>query len=98
MLFYTFYQTVFYATHDQPFPSESKEMAVFLVGFGEHCGIAITHRLLDKITQKIIYRSAVRPITKGNPNHRLEVDGGEASTSTKPISKVPTVFISIKTG
>ena len=53
----------------------------------------MTHKLLDKITQKIIYRSAVRPITKANPNHRLEVDGGEPSTSKQPISKVPTVFI-----
>ena len=64
MLLYTFYQPVFYATHDQHFPSESEERAAFWVGFGEHCGDAMTHKLLDKITQKIIYRSAVRPITK----------------------------------
>ena len=76
-----------YATHDQQFPSESEERAAFWVGFGEHCGDAMTYNLLDKITQQIIYRSAVRPITKANPNHRLE------STSKKPISKVPTVFI-----
>ena len=53
----------------------------------------MTHKLLDKITQKIIYGSAVRPITKADPNHRLEVDGGEPSTSKKPISKVTAVFI-----
>ena len=53
----------------------------------------MTHKLLDKITQKIIYRSAVRPLTKSNPNHRLTADGGEASTSKQPSSKVPTVFI-----
>ena len=53
----------------------------------------MTHKLLDKITQKIIYRSAVRPLTKSNPNHRLTEDGGEASTSKQPNSKVPTVFI-----
>ena len=29
MLLYTFYQPVFYATHDQHFPSESEERAVF---------------------------------------------------------------------
>ena len=55
MLLYTFYQPVFYATHDQHFPSESEERAAFWVGFGEHCGDAMTHKLLDKITQKIIY-------------------------------------------
>ena len=56
MLLYTFYQPVFYATHDQHFPSESEERAPFWVGFGEHCGDAMTHKLLDKITQKIKQR------------------------------------------
>ena len=59
---------------------------------GEHCQDGMTHKLLDKITQKIIYRSAVRPITKTYPNHRLTEDGGEASKSKQPSSKVPTVF------
>ena len=93
MLLYTFFPPVFYATHVQHFPSESEERESFWVGFGEHCGDAMTHKLLDKITQKIIYRSAVRPFTKAYPNDRLEVDGGEPSTSKKPSSKVPTVFI-----
>ena len=61
----------------------------------------MTHKLLDKITHKIIYRSAVRPITKSNPNHRLDIDGGESGASmgssegSKPTKtpKVPTVFI-----
>ena len=74
LCYYIFYQPVYYATHDQHFPSESKERAAFWVGFGEHCGDAKTHKLLDKITQKIIYRSAARPITKSN--HRLTEDGG----------------------
>ena len=100
MLLYTFYQPVFYATHDQHFPSESEETAAFWVGFGEHCGDAMTHILLDKITQKRIYRSAVWPITTANHNHRLGIDGGESEASTgsikgfkTPSSKVPTVFI-----
>ena len=101
MLLYTFYQPVFYATHDQHFPSESEERAAFWVRFGEHCGDAMTHKLLDKITQKIIYRSAVRPITKSNHNHKFDIDGGESGASmgtsegSKPskTSKVPTVFI-----
>ena len=101
MLLYTFYQPVFYATHEEHFPSESEERAAFWVGFGEHCGDAMTHKLLDKLTQKIIYRSALRPITKSNPNHRLDIDGGESGASmgssegskltTTP--KVPTLFI-----
>ena len=101
MLLYTFYQPVFYATHDQHFPSESGERAAFGVGFREHHADAITHKLLDKITQKIICRSAVRPITKANPNHRLDKDGGESGTSVgasegsllTKTPKVPTVSI-----
>ena len=46
ILLYTFYQTVFYATHDQHFPSESEEQAAFWVPFGEHCGDAMTYKLL----------------------------------------------------
>ena len=101
MLLYAFYQPVFYATHDQHFPSESEARAASWVGFGEHCGDAMTHKLLDKIYRKIINRSDVRPITKSNPNHRLDIDGGESGTSmgssegSKPTKtpKVPTVFI-----
>ena len=41
MILFTFYQPVFYATHNQHFPSESKEWAEFLGrNFGEHCGDA----------------------------------------------------------
>ena len=60
ILFFTFYQPVFYATHDQNFLTESEERAGYWVGFGEHYGDAMTHELLDHETQKIIYRSAVR--------------------------------------
>ena len=95
MLLYTFYQPVFYATHDQHFPTECEERAAFWVGFGEHCGDAMTHKLLDKITQKIIYRSAVRPLTKSNPNHRLTADGGEASTSKNQASHYFDFYFSI---
>ena len=56
----------------------------------------MTHKLLHKITQTITYRSAVRPLTKSNPNHRHTEDGGEASTSKQQRSKIPTVFIRSK--
>ena len=71
ILLSTSYQPVFYATYDQKFPSESLERAGYWVGFGEHCGDAMTHRLLDHDTQKIIYRSAVGPKKSSTPNHRL---------------------------
>ena len=54
ILLFTFYQPLFYATYDQHFPSESEERAGYWVGFGEHCGDSMTHKILDHDTQKII--------------------------------------------
>ena len=75
---------MFYATYDQHFPSASEERAGYWVGFGEHCGDAMTHKILDQDTQNIIYRSAVRPTKSCTPNHRLAPHGGEVSTSSDP--------------
>ena len=77
MLLYTFYQPIFYATHDQHFPSESEERSGYWVGFAKHCGDSLTHKNLDAETFKIIHRSALRPRTLKNPNKRLVDDGGE---------------------
>ena len=84
ILLFTFYPPVFYPTYDQNFPSESEERAGYWVGFGEHCRDAMTHKILDNDTQKIIYRSAVRPKKSSTPNHRLAPHGGEVSTSSDP--------------
>ena len=84
ILLFTFYQPVFYATHDQHFPSESEERAGYWVGFGEHCGDTMTHKILDHDTQKIIYRSAVRPKKSSTPNHRLAPHRREVSASSDP--------------
>ena len=84
ILLFTFYQPVFYAKYDQHFHSESEERAGYWVGFGEHCGDAMIHKLLDHETQKIIYRSTVRPQKSSTPNHRLAPHGGEVSTSFDP--------------
>ena len=84
ILLFTFYQPVFFATYDQHFPSESEGRAGYWVGFGEHCGDAMTHNILHHDTQKIIYRSAVRPKNSSTPNHRLAPHGGEVSASSDP--------------
>ena len=44
LMMYIFYQSVYYASHNQSFPSTSKEKHAFWVGFGEHVGDAITCR------------------------------------------------------
>ena len=82
ILLFTFYQPVFYATYGQHFPFESEERAGYWVGCCEHCGDAMTHKILDHDTQKIIYRSAVRPKKSSTPNHRLAPRGGEVSASS----------------
>ena len=77
ILLYTFYQPVFYATHDQHFPSDSEERAGFWVGFAEHCGDSLIHMVLDAVTNKIIYGSALRLRTPKDPNKRIVDSGGE---------------------
>ena len=44
----------------------------------------MTHKILDHETQKIIYRSAVRPKESSTHNHRLAPHGGEVSASSDP--------------
>ena len=84
ILLFASYQSVIYATYDQNFPSGSEERAGYWVGFGEHCGDAMTHKILDHDTQKIIYRIAVRPKKSSTPNHRLAPHGGVVSASFDP--------------
>ena len=69
-------------------PSVSEERAARWVGFGEHVGDALTHKLLDDDTKKILYRSAVRPSASAHPNKQLVPDGGESSQTQKPITFV----------
>ena len=104
LLLYIFYQPVYYATHDQSFPAHSEERSAFWVGFGEHVGPAMTHKLLDCESSKVVYRSAVRPQTSLAPNKRADEDGGESAPDKDkldkvdiniptPKSKIPTIFI-----
>ena len=77
ILLYSFYQPVFYATHDQHFPSVSEERAGFWVGFAEHCGDSLTHMGFDAVTNTIIYRSSQRPRILKDPYKKLADAGGE---------------------
>ena len=44
----------------------------------------MTLKILDHDTQKIIYRSAVRPKKSSTPNHRIAPHGWEVSASSDP--------------
>ena len=84
LIMYTFYQSVYYASHNQSFPSTSEDKHAFWVGIAEHVGDAITHKLLDSSSNKIIYRSAVHPADDIYPNKYLLSDLGESVGSNKP--------------
>ena len=70
----------------QSFPSTSEEEHAFWVGFGDHVGDVITHKLLDSSSTKMIYRSAVHPANDihSNTNKHLLSDLGESVGSNKP--------------
>ena len=85
LLLYTFYQPVFYATHNQSYPCVNEERAARWVGFGEHVGDALSHKRLDDDSKKILYRSAARGSDSAHPNKRLVPDGQESSEPPKPI-------------
>ena len=76
-MMHTFYQSSFYASHNQSFPSTSEEKHACWVRFGEHVGDDITHKLLDSSSQKIIYKSAVCSADHIHLNMLLLTDSGE---------------------
>ena len=84
LLLDTFFQPVFYATHNQSYPSASEERAARWVGFGEHVGDALTHKLLDDDTKEILYRSVVRPSDSAHPHKCLVSD---SQSATKPMAE-----------
>ena len=96
IVLYTFYQPVFYATHDQHFPSDSEERAGFCVGFAEHCGDSLTHMVLDAVTPKdpnigllVLEGRKIISLTKIPTKHPTTVPIGEKSAP----SDTPTVHI-----
>ena len=84
LMMYTFYQPMYYASHNQSFSSTSEENHAFLVGFGEHVGDAITLKLLDSSSNKILCRSAFCPAHNLHPNKPLLPDLGVSDRSNKP--------------
>ena len=79
IMMHTFYQSAYYASYNQSFPSTNEEKHAYWVRFGEHLGNAIPHKLLDSSSQKSIYRSAQYP-----SNKHLLTDLGEPMGSNKP--------------
>jgi hypothetical protein len=53
-------EPVYYKLDDSAFPSSSKEAFGYWVGIAEHVGHAMTYKIWNKLTNKILHRSVVR--------------------------------------
>jgi Reverse transcriptase (RNA-dependent DNA polymerase) len=84
LLRFHFWQKVYYKHGDSSFPSESTEGLGHIVGISEHCGHAMTWKILTADTKKIIFRSLVRPFSDSDPNIRADLSGGEEESSLDP--------------
>lgn len=73
LLRFHFWQKVYFLKEESSFPSQSKEGIGYIVGISEHCGPAMTWKILTADTKKIIYRSQVRPATEMDPNKHLDI-------------------------
>ena len=72
LLRFHWYQPVFYTVDDPSFPSESPEAFGYFVGISTHCGHAMTFKVLNPETNKVLLRSQVRPADDPlRPNLRL---------------------------
>ena len=60
LLFFKWYEPVYYKLDDSDFPSESKEKRGRWVGIAEHVGHAMTFKILTDDTNKILFRSNIR--------------------------------------
>jgi hypothetical protein len=77
LLRFYFWQPVYFKVEDSGFPSESKEASGRIVGISEHVGNALTWKVLTDDTQKILYRSQVRPFSQDDKNLRADPLAGE---------------------
>ena len=74
---------------EHAFPSDSREARGRFVGIATTVGHRMTFKVLSDDTQKIMYRSRLRPAKPDAPNLRIEPPGGEADPIIKGIKKHP---------
>jgi hypothetical protein len=77
LLRFHWYQEVYYKLEDNGFPSDSREQKGHIVGIAEHVGHALTYRVFDPITRKIICRGDLRAAHPSSSNKRLDLLRGE---------------------
>jgi hypothetical protein len=60
MLYFSFYEPVYYLVDETTFPSKSKELRGRWVGVSENVGHFMTYKILTDDTRRIIHRSNIR--------------------------------------
>jgi hypothetical protein len=80
LLCFHFRECVYYHQSETSFPSDSKEGLGNIVVISEHCGHALTYKVLIADTGHVIYRSLLRPFTNGDANLRASMFVGEPDT------------------
>jgi hypothetical protein len=89
LLRFHFWQKVYYKREENTFPSESKEGVGHIFGISEHVGPMMTWKVLTIDTQKVLYRSQIRPFSTQDMNLRAGLIKGEDDPITKnKISKI----------
>jgi hypothetical protein len=68
MLYFSFYEPVYFLVDETTFPSKSKELCGRWVGVSENVGHFMTYKILTDDTRQIIHRSNIR--SAADPNAR----------------------------
>jgi hypothetical protein len=68
MLYFLFYEPVYYLVDETTFPSESKELRGRWVGVSKNVGHFMTYKILTDDTHRIIHRSNIHSVA--DPNAR----------------------------
>jgi hypothetical protein len=84
LLCFHFWQKVYYKKVDSHFPSDSVEAAGHIVGISDHCAHALTYKIFNPSTQKVIHRSLICPADMSDPNLCVELLGGESEAAITP--------------
>ncbi|KAG7368669.1 hypothetical protein IV203_031412 [Nitzschia inconspicua] len=84
LLWYHFWQPVYFKAVEPSFPSDTKEHLGCVVGISEHVGHALTWKILDSTTNKVLHCSLLCPATDTAPNLCLATLGGEDPSYVRP--------------
>jgi hypothetical protein len=91
LLRFYFYQPVLFKEAEYTFPSDSTEALGYIVGISEHVGHALTWKVLVSTTNRIIFRSLVRPATADDPNVRSTMLDGEDLDEPNNLPQFPII-------